>query len=126
MSVARRSPLMSCTHQIHKQPYRSRSSRGQLPEERVSRVDVSASAILRDEKTAFLVRLVRIVTREQRLELIVPLFHEIEPALLYPTIEIFLGNLIRIMKNRIIGIEYLHRCFFDRHASAAQLGVVRG
>src|SRR5215468_4016469 len=58
--------------------------------------------------------------------MIVPLVHEIEPTLLYPAVEILLRDFVGIMKNPIIRREYLHRRFFDRNASVAQFGVIRG
>src|SRR5579859_7740371 len=75
--------LMSGAQQIHIQPHRARNARWQLPKERIRSINVRAFTILRPQQAAFLRVLSRIVTREERFEVIVPLVHEVEPALLH-------------------------------------------
>src|ERR1017187_1859831 len=100
---------LTTADQIHKQPHRSRHARRQLPEERVSRVDIGSLAVMRYQQSAFLLALSRIVRFEQRRKVRVPLRHEVEPALLHPALEIFLRNFIGRMKDRVRGIENRNR-----------------
>src|SRR5215813_4506908 len=102
---------MSGVYQVHEQSDRPRHARWQLPEEGISRVDVSALAILRHQQPALLVRFGGIVAREQWLKVIVPFVHVVQTALLNPAVEIFLRNLVWIMKDGIIRRENLHRSF---------------
>src|SRR3984957_17539203 len=117
--------LLLGTQQIHIQPHRSRHTRRQLPEERVSRVDINPFAILRLQQAAFLRSFARIMTAEQRREMFIPLVHEVQPALLHPTVEIARRDRIGIMKHLILRRQNLHRSLLHRNSRSAQFGRVR-
>src|ERR1035441_4372961 len=106
--------------QIHKQPHRSRHARRQLPEECISRVDIGSLAVVRDKQSALLFAFSRIVRFEQRRKVRVPLRHEVETALLHPSLKISLRNFIRKMKDRVRGIENRNRSLFHRNPRPAQ------
>ena len=53
--------------------------------------------------------------------MVVPGVHEIEPALLYPTAEIGLRNLVRKAEDTIVGSKDLDRSLLDRNTSPAEL-----
>src|SRR5690348_848475 len=107
--------LVSRAHQIYKQPNRSRNSRRQLTEKCVPAVDVQPLAILRDQHSPLLIRLIRVMARELRLKVLIPCTHEIDAALLHPTVEIRLRDFVRAVKNRVTWGEYCHRSFFHRN-----------
>jgi len=64
--------LMPRRQQIHIQPHRSRHPRRQLPEERISRIDVRPLPILRHQQPTLLFGLPRIVRSQQRREMRIP------------------------------------------------------
>src|SRR3989442_15980791 len=66
------------------------------------------------------------MTRQQGLEIAVPLIHEIQTALLHPFVEISRRYLIRIMKNWVIRRQNLNGRLFDRNAGPAELRWVGG
>src|SRR5256885_16174886 len=102
---------MPRAHQVHEETNRARHSCRQLTEECVARIDVSALSIFRLNHSALLIGFARVVAGEQRLEMIVPGVHEIKPALLHPTVKVFLRNLIWLMKNLFLGIENFYGAF---------------
>ena len=119
--------LVSSTQQIHIKSYCSRDARRQLAEEeRVSCVDVRSFAILRAQQAALLLRLSGIVGRQQRREVAVPLIHKIQSALLYPSVEIMLANLIGIMEDAIARSQNRDRSLFNRNPHPAKPGGIRG
>src|SRR6516164_4081819 len=110
---------MSCTQNVYKQTYCSWDTRRKLAEERVSRIDVGALAVLRAQEAALLRLLSGIMAGEQRSEVIVPLGHEVEPTLLHPCVEIILGDGVRVMKDGVLRGKNLYRSFLDRYSAAA-------
>src|ERR1700722_1467057 len=116
---------MSRAEQIYKKPYRARYSSRQLPEESISRVDIRSLAILCPQQSAILRRLTRIVAREQRFEMIIPFVHEVQPALLYPAVEISRRDLVRIMKDAVGRSKDIYRRFFHGDPRAAQFRGIR-
>src|SRR5580704_8812137 len=112
---------MPRAQQIYIQPHRSRHTRGQLPEERVPCIDISSLAVLRSQQPALLLFLARIVTREQRFEMLIPFVHEIEPTLLYPAVEVARRDLIWIMKHSILRRQNLHGSLLHRNPCPAEL-----
>src|ERR1700732_4836448 len=100
---------MSCAQQVHIQPRCPRNSRRQLPEKCIASVDVDSFAIPRLQQSTFLRAFSRIMGPQKRLEMSVPLIHEVETAFLYPAIEIVLSNLVGKMKHSRVGRQHLHR-----------------
>jgi hypothetical protein len=84
-----------------------------LPEKGISGVDVSALPILRAQQSALLLRFTRIVAREQRFEMIVPLVHKVKPTFLHPAIEIMLRNQVRRVEHAVVGCQNFNRRLFD-------------
>src|SRR5208282_1445059 len=113
--------LMAHAQQVHVEANGAGHAEGQLAEECVSGVDVMALAVLRQQQTALLWLLIRIIRRQQRLVLRVPLVHEVQPALLHPAIEIVRRELVGITKDRVLGIEDADRRLFHGYALAAEL-----
>src|SRR4029077_20177499 len=95
LGVAEFRSLMSRADQIHKQAYRSWNSSWKLSREPVCGENVNALAIVSQQQAAFLRRLAGIVAGQQRLELRVPLRHEVKTALLHPAVKIFLHDFVR-------------------------------
>src|SRR5229473_8130478 len=93
--------LMPCAEQVHIQPNRSRHTGRQLAEKSIAGVNIRTLAVLPPQQTAFKWLLTRILRRQQRLELTVPLVHEIKPSLLYPAVEVVLGNLVGVVEHAI-------------------------
>src|ERR1041385_9331241 len=112
MAIAKLLSLMSRADQIHKQANRAGYSGGKLTRKSVSRKDVNAFAVVRQQQTAFLRRLARIVRLQQRLELRVPLRHEIKTALLHPAVKIFLRDLVWPVEDTLLRIKKFHRLLF--------------
>src|SRR4051795_8230687 len=81
-------PLLLSRYEIDKQLVRARHARRQLPEPGVARVDVDTLAVPREELAARLRLFSRIGRGHHRLVLRVPLFREVEAALLHPGLEI--------------------------------------
>src|SRR4051812_19157967 len=94
-SIIESPSLMSRADQVHKQAYRAGNAGRKLTRESVSREDVDPFAVMGQQQAAFLRRLARIIAGQQRLELRVPLRHEVKPALLYPAVKILLRNFVR-------------------------------
>ena len=63
-----------------------------------------------------------IVAFKQRMKVGIPVAHEIESALLHPSLEVFTENRIRGIEDWILGIEHLNRGFLDGHASIGLSG----
>src|SRR5277367_4323882 len=103
---------MSRIQQIHIQTNRPRNARRQLPEERISSVDICAFAKLGSQHPTLQWRLTWIVRCKQRREMAVPIGHEIQTALLHPSLKILLRNLVGGMKDAVIRRENLDRCLF--------------
>src|SRR6202140_3487367 len=101
--------LVSRAQQIHEQPHCSGNARGELPEKCIARVDVRSLAVLRPQQAALLRIFSRIVRRQQGLELLVPLVHEVQATLLHPAVEIVGRNRIRIVKDGILRRENFYR-----------------
>src|SRR5204863_6794572 len=74
----------------------------QLAEESKSRVDVSALAEMRIYKPAVEFRLAGIMHAQERSVLGVEFRPEIKATLLHPALEVVLGNLVRMIEERII------------------------
>src|SRR6266481_489156 len=108
--------------QIYEQANRARHACGELGEEGVSGVDISALAVVSDEQAAVLRRLAGIVRGEQRLKVVVPLRHEIEAALLHPSIKIFAAYFVGKRQNPLVGSQNFHRLLFNRNTGIAQRG----
>src|SRR5579864_1699181 len=98
MAIAEFLSLMSRADQIHKQAYGAGNASRKLPRKSISGEDVNTLAIVGQQQAAFLRRFARIVAGQQRLELRVPLRHEIKAALLHPAIKIFLCDLVGPVK----------------------------
>src|SRR5580692_8786456 len=111
--------LLLGTQQIHIQPHRSRHSRWQLTKERISCIDKNSLAIVCLQQPALLRILTRIMTAEQRFEMIVPAAHEIKPALLHPPVKIMSRNRVRIVKHRILRRQNLHWSLLHRNPRPA-------
>src|SRR5258708_15004053 len=111
--------LMPRNHQIHEQPDRPGHSGGKLTKERIPGINVDTFAIVGHQQAAVLRLFAWIMTREQWLELWVPLRHEIETSLLHPTIKIFGTNFVWIRKDALIRRQDFYRCFFHRNARIA-------
>src|SRR5580692_9956934 len=116
---------MSRTQQVHIKPDRSRHARRQLAEESVSRINVRSLAVLRAQQSALLWRLSRIIRSQQRLEIAVPLIHEIQPALLHPSVEVVLRDLVGEVKDAIVRSQNLYRSLFHRNPCPAELRGIR-
>src|SRR5436190_1648767 len=102
---------MTRAQKVYKEPYCARNSCRQLAKECVSGVDICALAVLRAQQAALLLVFIRIVTGKQRREVLVPLVHEVETALLDPSIEILLRDGVRVMEDRILRREDGDGCF---------------
>src|SRR5262249_29800635 len=87
--------LMSRADKVHKQTDRAGDSGRKLSRKSVSRKDIDTLAVMGQQQAAFLRRLARIVAGQQRLELRVPLRHEVETALLHPAVKILLRDFVR-------------------------------
>ena len=85
---------MSRADQVDEQPHCSGNSGGKLAEESIAGININSFPVLCHEQPALLRRFIRIMAGEQRFEMIVPLRHEVESALLYPSIKIFAGDLV--------------------------------
>src|SRR5947208_16307470 len=116
---------MPRAHQVHEETNRARHSCRQLTEECVARIDVSALSIFRLNHSALLIGFARVVAGGQRLEMIVPVVHEIKPARLHPTVKVVLRNFTWIMKDWMLGTENCYGRFFDGCARAAQVCRIR-
>src|SRR2546427_9055210 len=118
-------PPLLATQKIHVKPNRPCHSRRQLPEERISRINVCTFAVPCLEQTTLLGLFSRSVTSQQCPEVTVSLVHEIQTAFLYPTFKIAISNLIGRMKYAIIRSQDFYRRLFHGHASPAQLRGIR-
>src|SRR5271156_1707566 len=116
---------MSRTQQVHIKPDRSWHPRRQLAEESVSRVDIGSLAVLRAQQAALLRRFSGIMASQKRLEITVPLIHEIQPALLHPSVEVVLRDLVGEVKDAIVRSQNLYRSLFDRNPCPAELCGIR-
>src|SRR5580692_6633413 len=116
---------MSRTQQVHIKPDRSRHARRQLAEESVSRINVRSLAVLRAQQSALLWRLSRIIRSQQRLEIAVPLIHEIQPAFRHPSVEVVRGDLIRAVKDAVIWSQNLNGSLLHRTSRPAELCGIR-
>src|SRR5579864_6572307 len=94
MAIAEFLSLMSRADQIHKQAYGAGNASRKLPRKSIGGEDVNTLAIVGQQQAAFLRWLTRIIAVQQRLELRVPLRHEVKTALLHPAIKIFLCDQI--------------------------------
>src|SRR5271165_547998 len=112
--------LMAHAQQIHIKADRSGHAERQLPEERVSGIDVVALAVLRHQQAAFLWLLVRIIRGKQRRVVRVPLVDEVEPTLLHPALEVMQGNLVGIVQDHTVRVEDGDRRLFDGDSLAAE------
>src|SRR5664280_1577097 len=74
--------FMSHAQQVHVETNSSRHAEGQLPEKGISGVQVVSLSVLRQQQATFLRRFARIVRRQERREVRVPLLHEVQAALL--------------------------------------------
>ena len=117
---------MSYAQQVHVETNGAGDAEGQLPEERISGVDVIALAILGQQQSTFLRLLAGIVRGQERRVVLVPLVHEVQAALLHPAIEVAVGDRVGIMKHRVLRIENRYRRLLNGYALAAQLHRIRG
>src|ERR1035441_3015074 len=113
--------FMSHAQQVHVETNGSRHAERQLPEEGISGVQVVALAILRQQQAAFLRRLTRVVGRQERSKVRVPLIHEVQAALLHPAVKITRRILVGVVEDRVLRIKDGDRRLFDGHALAAEL-----
>src|SRR5579864_2829913 len=109
MAIAEFLSLMSRADQVYEKPYCSGNAGGKLAGKSIGREDVNAFAIVGQQQAAFLRRLTRVVAGQQRLELRVPLRHEVETALLHPAVKIFLRDLVRPVEDLFLRRKNLHR-----------------
>src|SRR5580700_893593 len=117
--------LMAYTQQIHVESNRSRHPERQLSEESIPSVDVMAFAVLRQQETAFLRLLARIVARQYRCVVRIPLIHEVQTAFLHPAIEVGLRDGVGVVEDRTLRIQNRDRRLLDGDAFAAKLGGIR-
>src|SRR5208282_897400 len=96
---------MAGAQQIHVQSDGPGDSIGKLAEESIAGVNVGAVAGTGTQQSAFARRFARVGARKQRPVVVVPLVHEVKPALLHPAIEIFLGDGIGKAEDAVIGLE---------------------
>ena len=102
---------------FRKKPIGTRHARGQLPEERDSRVNVIALAVSRDEQAALQRGLARIAHGEKGdVMLLVPTARKIRAALLNPAGKICGLNHVGAIEGRMVRHKGLHRRSFVRHA----------
>src|SRR5580698_1232626 len=116
---------MPGAQQIHIKPHCSWNSSRQLPEERVSRIDISSLAIPRLQQSTLLRVFAGIMATQQRYEVIVPFIHEIKPAFLYPAVEIVGCDCIRTMEHSIYRRKDIDWSFLHRNPCPAQLRGIR-
>src|SRR5262249_18485235 len=75
--------------------------------------------ILRFQQPAVLRVFSRIVRRQQRLKVAVPLPHKVKSTFLHPAVKVLLRNRIGIAKDRILGLQDLYRRVFHRNSRPA-------
>src|SRR5207253_1018411 len=113
--------LVAGTEQVYIQADGAGHAVGQLAEERVGVVDVSPLAVAGAQQATGKRRLAGIVGGKQRLEVRIPLTGKIQAALLHPSLEIFGGDAIGEIENRIIRLEDFHRLLFYAYPLASDL-----
>src|SRR5262249_26471535 len=101
--------LLFRAQQIHKHSDGSGHSRRKLAKERISAVNIRSFAVASHQQPAFLWWLAGIIGREQRLEMVVPLRHEVQAPFLDPSIEIFGRNFVGIRKDWILRLQNFYR-----------------
>src|SRR6185295_14223130 len=84
----RRRASIAGSEEVGEQPVGARHAGGQLPEERQSRVDVAAVAVLRDQQATEQGTLAGIGAAEDGRVLLAPALGVIEAALLHPAVEV--------------------------------------
>src|SRR5579864_9598137 len=102
---------VACAQDVYKQADCSGNAVGKLAEEGIAGVNINSFAIVGEQQAAFLWRLVRIMAGEHRFEMLVPLAHEVETALLDPSIKIFGGDFVRPVEDLILRVKSLDRSF---------------
>ena len=65
------------------------------------------------------------MTSQKRREVAVPLIHEIQPALLHPSVEVVLRDLVGEVKDAIVRSQNLYRSLFHRNPCSAELRGIR-
>src|SRR6185312_16921004 len=110
--AAASSGSMSHAQQVDVEANRARHSEGKLPEERIAGVDVVALAVLCQQQSAFLRLLAGIIGGQQRGVLGIERLHEVEAALLHPTGEIALRNLVRVVEDFVFRLKQRDRSIF--------------
>src|SRR3954454_19880683 len=116
---------LSCAQEVYEQPYCTWNSGWQLTEERVSAVDVGAFPILGNGQSTLEWLLRGIVTCQHRMKVCIPVRHEVETALLHPSVEIVGGNFIWIIQHRTLRVKDVDRRLLYAHALSAVCHRVR-
>src|SRR5664280_141549 len=107
--------FMSHAQQVHVETDGSGYTERQLAEEGISGVQVVSLSGLRQQQPACLRRFARIVRRQERREVRVPLIHEVQAALLHTAVKITRRNLVGVVEDRVLRIKDGDRRLFDGH-----------